>query len=61
MDVSLTKLIGSVVLALFLVSIPILVGLSYVFDWYFGIQVILTFATLAEFLVLKDKIYESGL
>ena len=43
-----TRIIGSFVMALFIIAIPILCGLSYGLGWLDGIKWLLTLSTIGE-------------
>lgn len=54
---NLTKMIGSIVAAVVLMSIPILCVCSFVFDWYGFFTGILIWGVLAETASLSMAIY----
>lgn len=58
MDETILKMIGSLVVAIIFIAIPILVSLSFVYDWYGGIKTFLVVATILEVLYLVDLIME---
>lgn len=56
MDETILEIIGSVVVAIILIAIPICVSLSFAYDWYGGIKTFLVIATIIELLGLVDLI-----
>ena len=56
MDETVLEIIGSVVVAIILIAIPICVSLSFVYDWYGGIKMFLVVVTILELLGLMDLI-----
>lgn len=56
MDETILEIIGSIVVAIILIAIPILVPLSFVYDWYGGIKMILVVTTILELFGLVDLI-----
>ena len=56
MDETILEIIGSVVVAIILIAIPICVALSFVYDWYGVIKTFLVIATILELLGLLDLI-----
>ena len=48
MDEIILELIGSFVVAIILIAIPICVSLSFVYDWYVGIKIFLVIASVLE-------------
>ena len=53
----IVRLIGSIVLALIILSVPALCALSFAFDWYPGIKVSLIILTMVWILVETASIY----
>lgn len=56
MDETILEIIGSVVVAIILIAIPICVSLSFVYDWYGGIKMFLIVATMLELFGLVNLI-----
>lgn len=56
MDKIFLEIIGSIVVAIILIAIPIFVTLSFAYDWYGGIKTFLVIATMIELFSLVDLI-----
>lgn len=56
MDKTILEMIGSFVVAIIFIAIPILVSLSFVYDWYGCIKLFLIIATSLELFGLVDLI-----
>lgn len=56
----MTRGIGSFVMAIFLIAIPILVTLSFELNWYLFAKYIFTVGTLVEVIVLTIVIYKNA-
>lgn len=52
------EIIGAFIVSLFLMAIPILCTLSFVYDWYAGFKFILFIACLFELLGLMNLLFE---
>ena len=54
------EIIGTFIVSLFLMAIPILCTLSFVYDWYTGFKFILFIVCLFELLGLMNLLFEIG-
>ena len=54
------RVIGSIVVAIFIMAIPILATLSWVCDWHDFIKYIFVIGTLSEFIGLTCAIYKNA-
>lgn len=52
------EIIGAFIVSLFLMAIPVLCTLSFVYDWYAGFKFILFFACLFEWIGLMNLLNE---
>lgn len=57
---SAIKIIGSIVLSLFLYSIPILTTCSLIYDWYGSVQFVLSIASVIEMICLMAFVYDKA-
>lgn len=55
---NLTRFVGSAVIALILVSIPVLLFASFVFGWHGLLKTLLLVATVAEGVLISSFIYD---
>lgn len=54
----MVSIIGSIVVATFLLSIPVLCTLSFALNWSGFLQLILVLGLLAEYVLLATEIFE---
>ena len=54
------EIIGALIVSLFLMAIPILCTLSFVYNWYSGLKFILTVACWLELLGLMSLLLDIG-
>ena len=60
MKKSILVVLGCITLALSCISVPILAACSFLLNWPDGIQVLLVFVTVAEFILLEHMFFTSS-